>query len=135
MVTVIKEKELIHLKREAKLKGGFYVEPEAKLLFIIRIRGYVFVLAGFNNITIRSSLSFWLYNNVTLWTCQDQCNAPENKKDPAALASETGKVITAFNFLRQVVRYQEHRRIHCAARFLVVRSFSMLLLKRGSLRL
>ncbi|KAL2904671.1 60S ribosomal protein L7-2 [Bienertia sinuspersici] len=33
------EKELISLRREAKLKGGFYVEPEAKLLFIIRIRG------------------------------------------------------------------------------------------------
>uniref|UniRef100_A0A803P5Q0 60S ribosomal protein L7 n=1 Tax=Cannabis sativa TaxID=3483 RepID=A0A803P5Q0_CANSA len=33
------QKELIQLKREAKLKGGFYVEPEAKLLFIIRIRG------------------------------------------------------------------------------------------------
>lgn len=33
--------ELIQLKREAKLKGGFYVDPEAKLLFIIRIRGYV----------------------------------------------------------------------------------------------
>ena len=35
------EKELIRLKREAKLKGGFYVVPEAKLLFITRIRGYV----------------------------------------------------------------------------------------------
>ncbi|XP_015895931.4 large ribosomal subunit protein uL30y [Ziziphus jujuba] len=33
------QKELIQLKREAKLKGGFYVNPEAKLLFIIRIRG------------------------------------------------------------------------------------------------
>ncbi|KAH9292912.1 hypothetical protein KI387_041901 [Taxus chinensis] len=33
------ERELIQLKREAKLRGGFYVEPEAKLLFIIRIRG------------------------------------------------------------------------------------------------
>ncbi|KAL5720529.1 60S ribosomal protein L7B [Ranunculus cassubicifolius] len=33
------EKELIDLKREAKLKGGFYVPPEAKLLFITRIRG------------------------------------------------------------------------------------------------
>ncbi|XWS27074.1 hypothetical protein CRYUN_Cryun26dG0085400 [Craigia yunnanensis] len=31
------EKELIQLKQEAKLKGGFYVDPEAKLLFIIRI--------------------------------------------------------------------------------------------------
>jgi len=27
------------LKRDAKLRGGFYVDPEAKLLFIIRIRG------------------------------------------------------------------------------------------------
>ncbi|KAK6139796.1 hypothetical protein DH2020_026472 [Rehmannia glutinosa] len=34
-----KEKELIQLKREARLKGGFYVNPEAKLLFIVRIRG------------------------------------------------------------------------------------------------
>ncbi|CAI0462799.1 unnamed protein product [Linum tenue] len=34
------ERELIRLKREAKLKGGFYVSPEAKLLFIVRIRGY-----------------------------------------------------------------------------------------------
>ncbi|XP_059459095.1 large ribosomal subunit protein uL30y [Corylus avellana] len=33
------EKDLIRLKREAKLKGGFYVDPEAKLLFIVRIRG------------------------------------------------------------------------------------------------
>ncbi|XP_057968775.1 large ribosomal subunit protein uL30y-like [Malania oleifera] len=34
-----KDKELIDLKRGAKLKGGFYVDPEPKLLFIIRIRG------------------------------------------------------------------------------------------------
>ncbi|CBI18484.3 hypothetical protein VitviT2T_014320 [Vitis vinifera] len=33
------QKELIQLKHEAKLKGGFYVDPEVKLLFIIRIRG------------------------------------------------------------------------------------------------
>ncbi|RWV94986.1 hypothetical protein GW17_00042428 [Ensete ventricosum] len=33
------QKELIRLKREARMKGGFYVSPEAKLLFIIRIRG------------------------------------------------------------------------------------------------
>lgn len=33
------ERQLIQLKREARLKGGFYVNPEAKLLFIIRIRG------------------------------------------------------------------------------------------------
>ncbi|TYI10271.1 hypothetical protein ES332_A09G131100v1 [Gossypium tomentosum] len=35
----VQEKELIQLKREAKLKGGFYVNPESKLLFIIRVRG------------------------------------------------------------------------------------------------
>ncbi|KAL6134891.1 hypothetical protein ACLB2K_067119 [Fragaria x ananassa] len=34
-----KDNELVCLKREARLKGGFYVEPESKLLFIIRIRG------------------------------------------------------------------------------------------------
>ena len=33
------EKDLIRLKREAKKEGGFYVEPEAKLAFVIRIRG------------------------------------------------------------------------------------------------
>eukprot|EP00850_Spirogloea_muscicola_P014027 SM000098S25107 [mRNA] locus=s98:272544:274240:- [translate_table: standard] len=33
------EADLIRLKREAKLKGGFYVPAEAKLLFVIRIRG------------------------------------------------------------------------------------------------
>lgn len=38
------QKELIRLKRQAKLKGGFYVNPEAKLLFIIRIRGYACLL-------------------------------------------------------------------------------------------
>ncbi|CAL5439317.1 unnamed protein product [Camellia sinensis] len=33
------QKQLVQLKREARLKGGFYVNPEAKLLFIVRIRG------------------------------------------------------------------------------------------------
>eukprot|EP00195_Chlamydomonas_chlamydogama_P017716 CAMPEP_0202890486 /NCGR_PEP_ID=MMETSP1392-20130828/868_1 /ASSEMBLY_ACC=CAM_ASM_000868 /TAXON_ID=225041 /ORGANISM="Chlamydomonas chlamydogama, Strain SAG 11-48b" /LENGTH=238 /DNA_ID=CAMNT_0049574063 /DNA_START=51 /DNA_END=767 /DNA_ORIENTATION=- len=33
------EKDLVRLKREAKSKNGFYVEPESKLLFVIRIRG------------------------------------------------------------------------------------------------
>ncbi|GBF90092.1 60S ribosomal protein L7 [Raphidocelis subcapitata] len=33
------EKDLIRLKREAKASKGFYVEPEAKLAFVIRIRG------------------------------------------------------------------------------------------------
>ncbi|TXG55268.1 hypothetical protein EZV62_020524 [Acer yangbiense] len=37
-----KENEVIQLKREAKLKGGFYVEPEAKLFVreLIYKRGY-----------------------------------------------------------------------------------------------
>jgi len=31
----VNQKKLIRLKCEAKLKGGFYVDPEAKFLFII----------------------------------------------------------------------------------------------------
>jgi hypothetical protein len=37
--TLVQEADLIRLKREAKALNGFYVEPEAKLLFVIRIRG------------------------------------------------------------------------------------------------
>uniref|UniRef100_A0A7S0WER7 60S ribosomal protein L7 n=1 Tax=Chlamydomonas leiostraca TaxID=1034604 RepID=A0A7S0WER7_9CHLO len=33
------ETDLVRLKREAKAKNGFYVEPEAKLMFVVRIRG------------------------------------------------------------------------------------------------
>jgi hypothetical protein len=33
------ENDTIRLKREAKASGGFYVEPEAKLAFVMRIRG------------------------------------------------------------------------------------------------
>ncbi|VFQ84500.1 unnamed protein product [Cuscuta campestris] len=33
------QRELVLFKRQARLKGGFYVSPEPKLLFIIRIRG------------------------------------------------------------------------------------------------
>lgn len=35
----MQEADLVRLKREAKKQGGFYVEPEAKLAFVIRIRG------------------------------------------------------------------------------------------------
>jgi len=33
------EQDTIRLKRVAKAKGGFFVEPEAKLAFVIRLRG------------------------------------------------------------------------------------------------
>jgi len=33
------QKKLVALRREAKLAGNFFVEPEAKLLFVIRITG------------------------------------------------------------------------------------------------
>ena len=29
----------MRLKREARAKGGFYVEPEDKLMFVMRLRG------------------------------------------------------------------------------------------------
>jgi large subunit ribosomal protein L7e len=32
-------KSLIDLKRKSRKEGGFYVEPEAKILLVIRIRG------------------------------------------------------------------------------------------------
>ena len=33
------EADLVRLKREARAKGGFYVEPEAKVMFVMRLRG------------------------------------------------------------------------------------------------
>jgi ribosomal protein L30/L7E len=33
------EADTIRLKREAKAKNGFYVEPEGKVVFAVRIRG------------------------------------------------------------------------------------------------
>jgi len=33
------EADLVRLRREARAKGGFFVEPEAKLLFVVRLRG------------------------------------------------------------------------------------------------
>mmetsp|Transcript_9444 Transcript_9444/g.25127 ORF Transcript_9444/g.25127 Transcript_9444/m.25127 type:complete len:256 (-) Transcript_9444:81-848(-) len=35
------QKKLIDLRREAKLGGNFFVEPEAKLLFVVRIVGII----------------------------------------------------------------------------------------------
>ena len=35
----VQELDLVRMKREAKKSGGFYVEPEAKLVFVVRIRG------------------------------------------------------------------------------------------------
>merc|ERR1719316_1260691 len=33
------ERNLVALRRKAKLSGNFFVEPEAKLLFVVRIKG------------------------------------------------------------------------------------------------
>ncbi len=35
----MQEADLIRLRREAKASNGFYVEPEGKLAFVVRIRG------------------------------------------------------------------------------------------------
>jgi len=35
----ILKKQHITLRRQAKAAGGFYLEPEAKLAFVVRIRG------------------------------------------------------------------------------------------------
>lgn len=39
-----RERAIIRLKRQAREKGNFYVEPEAKLAFVVRIRGYIFLI-------------------------------------------------------------------------------------------
>ena len=36
-----KEKEEIRLKREARAAGDYYVPAQAKVYFVVRIRGYV----------------------------------------------------------------------------------------------
>merc|ERR1719315_426730 len=36
-----REKQLVDLRREAKINGNFFVEPEAKLLFVTRIVGII----------------------------------------------------------------------------------------------
>lgn len=77
LVFCLQEKELISLKREAKLKGGFYVDPEAKLLFIIRIRGYVILFGVSIGISKRCyivSLSF------VPWICSINAIDPKTKK-------------------------------------------------------
>lgn len=35
----LKERDIIRMKRQAREKGNFYVPPEAKLAFVMRIRG------------------------------------------------------------------------------------------------
>merc|ERR1719263_2470314 len=34
-----KERDIVRLRREARAKGSFYMEPGAKVLFVMRIRG------------------------------------------------------------------------------------------------
>merc|ERR1712087_601726 len=34
-------RKLINLRRQAKVSGNFFVEPEAKLLFVVRIKGII----------------------------------------------------------------------------------------------
>ncbi|KAG9135641.1 hypothetical protein Leryth_002385 [Lithospermum erythrorhizon] len=45
------EKELVRLKREARLKGGFYVNPEAKLLFTLELGRLFFSI--FNGVFLK----------------------------------------------------------------------------------
>jgi len=40
----MKERDEIRLARNAKKAGDFYIPPEPKLAFIIRIRGYICIL-------------------------------------------------------------------------------------------
>lgn len=52
-----KQREQLKLKRGAEKIGNFYVAPEPKLAFVIRIRGLV-----------GSPFSFFLFEHFGLWT-------------------------------------------------------------------
>lgn len=43
----MKERDEIRLARNAKKAGDFYIPPEPKLAFIIRIRGYVIIIMNY----------------------------------------------------------------------------------------
>lgn len=79
------------MKREAKLKGGFYVDPEAKLIFIIRIRGYALKKLFISVDTYTLSYQYaGSDHSCSLWNFQYQCYAPKDKNDLAAVAIEAG---------------------------------------------
>eukprot|EP01028_Stygiella_incarcerata_P002703 TRINITY_DN1514_c0_g1_i2.p1 TRINITY_DN1514_c0_g1~~TRINITY_DN1514_c0_g1_i2.p1 ORF type:complete len:104 (+),score=29.19 TRINITY_DN1514_c0_g1_i2:207-518(+) len=40
------ERSLVRMRRVAKKHGNFFLEPEPRLLFVIRIRGYEFALGS-----------------------------------------------------------------------------------------
>jgi len=87
------EKELVQLKREARLKGGFYVSPEAKLLFVIRIRGYDTysrLCDNYIDVDDGSFMNFMLLFDSNFVKLQYQCHAPEDQEDLAAFAFEAG---------------------------------------------
>lgn len=56
------ERNLIRMRRQAKNAGNFFVEPEAKLAFVIRIRGYVWFWVCGGNLhgrTVTGGRFFW----------------------------------------------------------------------------
>lgn len=62
----LKERDEIRLIRQAKTKGNYYIPGEAKLAFVVRIRGYVLFLLYFFNITSNSFIvsnvdKFWYF--------------------------------------------------------------------------
>lgn len=46
-----KEREEIRLKRAARVSGDFYVPAQPKVLFVVRIRGSVTILALVETVT------------------------------------------------------------------------------------
>jgi len=54
----MKERDEIRLARNAKKSGDFYIPPEPKLAFIMRIRGYVGNLILFDEIMKYNFINF-----------------------------------------------------------------------------
>jgi len=57
----MKERDEIRLARNAKKSGDFYIPPEPKLAFIMRIRGYVCFINLFIKII---SITYYIMNNI-----------------------------------------------------------------------
>lgn len=96
----MQHKELIQLKREARLKGGFYVNPEAKMLFIIRIRGYASLFAIYIFVNFHCNSMLMLKHHIRYYfltfmflNIQYQRHGPQVKENLAALAFETGEFL------------------------------------------
>lgn len=83
----LQEKATISMWREAKLKGGFYVEAEAKLFFIVHNRGWVICTCFWTLIIC----TFFLTCIYVIFDCMFSINVihPKTRVDHASSPIDT----------------------------------------------